>query len=197
MLHEVKTYKGHLYHVKSLWRLDANKAHYWFACDVALAICGHRELKALQVSCKLWRKRVQWPSFLQWKCQLSLSIVMEASMLGVATNYEDKCVRKLAGFSASLISQVLKRFNWLKGTALSLILQVHFNIQLKSKKVALVIGHLGLWNNAMIYLSEHQTIFPIPNSQSNLYWISYIMAQSTPCITIPQIMTFAYYPQRL
>ena len=50
-----------------------------------------------------------------------------------------------------------------------LILQVHLNIQLKSKKVALGIGHVGLWNNAMIYLSEHQTIFPIPNSQSNLY----------------------------
>ena len=73
-------------------------------------------------------------------------------------------MRKLAGFSASLISQVLKRFNWLKGTALSLMLQVHFNIQLKSKKVALVIGHLGLWNNAMIYLSEHHAN-NLPNSQ--------------------------------
>ena len=28
----------------------------------------------------------------------------------------------------------------------------------KSKKVALVTGHSGKWNNAMIYLSEHQTI---------------------------------------
>ena len=28
----------------------------------------------------------------------------------------------------------------------------------KSKKVALVIGHSGIWNNAMIYLSENQTI---------------------------------------
>ena len=28
----------------------------------------------------------------------------------------------------------------------------------KSKKVALVIGHSGIWNNATIYLSEHQTI---------------------------------------
>ena len=36
----------------------------------------------------------------------------------------------------------------------------------KSKKVALVIGHSGVWNNAMIYLSEHQIIAsqcPIPN----------------------------------
>ena len=39
----------------------------------------------------------------------------------------------------------------------------------KSKKFALVIGHfsywaLGIWNNAMIYLSDHQT-FPMSNSQ--------------------------------
>ena len=47
----------------------------------------------------------------------------------------------------------------------------------KSKKVALVIGHSGIWNNAMIYLSENQTISsqcPIPNAQSNLFWISYL-----------------------
>ena len=37
----------------------------------------------------------------------------------------------------------------------------------KSKKVALVTGHSGKWNNAMIYLSEHQTIasqFPMPKA---------------------------------
>ena len=28
----------------------------------------------------------------------------------------------------------------------------------KSKKVALVIGHSGIWNNAMIYLSENQKL---------------------------------------
>ena len=37
----------------------------------------------------------------------------------------------------------------------------------KSKKVALVIGHSVTWNNAMIYLSENQTIASqrsIPNA---------------------------------
>ena len=42
----------------------------------------------------------------------------------------------------------------------------------KSKKVALVIGHLNIWNNAMIYLSDHEAIAfqcAIPNAQYNLY----------------------------
>ena len=35
-----------------------------------------------------------------------------------------------------------------------------------------------IWNDAMTYLSDHQTITsqcPIPNSQNNLFWISYIL----------------------
>ena len=50
-------------------------------------------------------------------------------------------------------------------------------IQLNQKKVALVIGHLNIWNNAMIYLSDHQTIAfqcAIPSAQCYLYWISCI-----------------------
>ena len=38
-------------------------------------------------------------------------------------------------------------------------------MKLNQKMVALVIGHSGTWNNAMIYVSEHQTIdfqCPIP-----------------------------------
>ena len=31
-------------------------------------------------------------------------------------------------------------------------------MKLNQKMVALVIGHSGTWNNAMIYVSEHQTI---------------------------------------
>ena len=45
-------------------------------------------------------------------------------------------------------------------------------MKLNQKMVALVIGHSGTWNNAMIYVSEHQTIdfqCPIPNAQNNLY----------------------------
>ena len=46
------------------------------------------------------------------------------------------------------------------------------------KKVPLVVGHLSIWNNAMINLNDHQTIAsqcPIPKAQSNLYWISYFL----------------------
>ena len=46
------------------------------------------------------------------------------------------------------------------------------------KKVPLVVGHLSIWNNAMINLNDHQTIAsqcPISKAQSNLYWISYFL----------------------
>ena len=46
-----------------------------------------------------------------------------------------------------------------------------------SVKVASGIEHLGLRNNAIICPSDRRKIAsqcPIPNIQSNLYWISYI-----------------------
>ena len=46
------------------------------------------------------------------------------------------------------------------------------------KQVPLVVGHLSIWNNAIINLNDHLTIAsqcPIPKAQSNLYWISYFL----------------------
>ena len=48
-------------------------------------------------------------------------------------------------------------------------------MKLNQKMVALVIGHSDTWNNAMIYVSEHQTIdfqCPIPNAQKQPLYIN-------------------------
>ena len=53
----------------------------------------------------------------------------------------------------------------------------HLNVALVIGNWQLGIGHLGILNNAIIYLSDQQKIasqWAIPNVRSNLYWISSI-----------------------
>ena len=65
------------------------------------------------------------------------------------------------------------------------------------------IGHLGIPNNATICRSDQQTIAsycPIPNAQSNLYWISYIhrlflvwLVWVEPCVKRQHQRKLPYY----